>query len=99
MSPRDKNHKVKDGEWAQPIQSGYKLSCCDCSLEHILDFRIRNGRIQFRARRDNRATANKRRGYSGVKFHHSLQARLREGEIDASLIAGMVVRHSGPLLG
>lgn len=52
----------KSGEWVQPIRKGYKLACCDCGLVHTMDFRIHNGRIQMRAERDNRATANMRRG-------------------------------------
>lgn len=52
---------AQDGEWIQPIRKGYKFCCCDCNLVHKLDFRIKNGRIQFRALRDNRATAQKRR--------------------------------------
>ena len=35
--------------------------CCDCGLVHRLDFRIVGGRIEFRTRRDDRATAAARR--------------------------------------
>lgn len=49
------------GEWVQPIRRGYKQSCCDCGLVHKMDFRIYRGRAQFRAYRDNRATALVRR--------------------------------------
>jgi hypothetical protein len=54
--------QVQDGEWVQPVRRGYKMACCDCSLVHRVDFRVVNGRVQFRAYRDNRATAAKRRG-------------------------------------
>ena len=37
--------------WVQPVMKGYLLACCDCGLVHRLDFRIHNGRIQFRAQR------------------------------------------------
>jgi hypothetical protein len=37
--------------------------CCDCGLIHRLDFRIVDGRIEFRARRDDRATAAARRKF------------------------------------
>jgi len=47
-------------EWVQPVVEGYKMACCDCGLVHEMDFRIENGRIQFRVRRNNRATAGKR---------------------------------------
>ena len=49
------------GEWIQPIKRGYKPRCCDCGLVHKVDFRIHNGRIQFRAFRDNRSTGQVRR--------------------------------------
>lgn len=54
--------QVMNGEWIEPKpQSGHKMRCCDCSLIHTMDFRVVNGRAQFRPRRDNRATANARR--------------------------------------
>jgi hypothetical protein len=52
---------AKDGEWLQPIRKGFGLACCDCRLVHRLDFRIYRGRVQFRARRDNRSTSALRR--------------------------------------
>lgn len=54
-------HRPRRGEWVQPIRRGYKMACCDCGLVHRLDFRVVNGRVQFRVFRDNRATAAKRR--------------------------------------
>jgi len=53
--------KVIEGEWQQPIEKGYKMKCCDCGLVHIMDFRIYKGRVQMRAFRDNRSTAQGRR--------------------------------------
>lgn len=50
-----------DGEWVQPIRRGYKMACCDCGLVHKVDFRVVDRKIQFRAFRDNRATAQVRR--------------------------------------
>lgn len=59
-------YKVKPNEWVYPVKRGYKMACCDCGLVHIIDFdHIKCGRgrkIRLRARRDNRATANMRRG-------------------------------------
>jgi len=54
--------KPKRNEWIQPIRKGYRLSCCDCGLVHDMDFRMRKGRVQFRVRRNNRATAGIRVG-------------------------------------
>lgn len=53
--------KVKENEWQQPIRKGYKMRCCDCGLVHDMDFRIYLGRVQLRARRNNRATAQIRK--------------------------------------
>lgn len=56
---------VQDGEWIRPVKRGYKMACCDCGLVHRVDFehvKWGNGRkIIFRAYRDERATAAKRR--------------------------------------
>ena len=57
----------KAGEWVQPVPRGYKLRCCDCGLVHTIDFRVvkwaegKRTKVQFRAYRDQRATAAIRR--------------------------------------
>ena len=45
----------------RPRKRGFKEMCCDCHLVHIVDYRIVDGTIEFRARRDVRATAAARR--------------------------------------
>ena len=50
-----------EGEWVQPVLENYKLSCCDCGLVHRMNFRVEDGRPQFQAFRDNRATGQVRR--------------------------------------
>lgn len=52
--------------WVQPIRKGYKMSCCDCGLVHVVDSRVRGGRVQWRMRRDNRATGQVRRHMKGA---------------------------------
>jgi hypothetical protein len=56
---------VRDGEWIHPTgtwrQYGHSMRCCDCGLIHRMDFRIRNGQVEFRAVRDEVATATARR--------------------------------------
>ena len=52
---------VKAGKWVQPIRMGYSMCCYDCGLVHKLNFRIRAGRAQLQAYRDNRATMQARR--------------------------------------
>lgn len=53
--------KPKAGEWVQPVRNGYKMACCDCGLVHNMDFRVKEGRAQFRVFRNNRSTALMRR--------------------------------------
>lgn len=55
-----KYDNIKDNEWQTPIYRGYKIICCDCGLVHKVDFRYDFGQIQFRVKRDNRATARAR---------------------------------------
>jgi len=57
-----KYHVLMDGEWEAPAMRGYKLMCCDCGLVHRMDFKIRDGYVEFRAARDPRATKAARRG-------------------------------------
>jgi hypothetical protein len=58
-----KYEQVFDGEWIEPKpQRGHKMRCCDCALIHVMDFRVKAGKVQFRPRRDKRATAAARRG-------------------------------------
>ncbi len=53
--------QVESGEWIQPVRKGYRMACCDCGLVHRLDLRIFKGKIQLRAFRDERSTAQMRR--------------------------------------
>ncbi len=54
-----------DDEWIAPVKRGYKMACCDCGLVHRIDFDHipcgRGRKVIFRAFRDERATAAKRR--------------------------------------
>jgi len=47
--------------WILPVQSGYKLACCDCGLVHDIDFRFEAGMVEFKVKRNNRATGAMRR--------------------------------------
>ena len=71
-----------DGEWIEP-KRGYKVACCDCGLIHKIEFRISpHGKIQFRAFRDNRATAarrhRKRSGPSKIHGKYLLSGKTAE---------------------
>ena len=58
--------QIYDGEWFEPLpQRGHKMACCDCSLVHRMDFRVRDGKVQIRAVRDTRETAARRRRKTG----------------------------------
>jgi hypothetical protein len=54
---------ISYGEWTRPRMKDFREQCCDCGLIHRLDFRIVDGRVEFRTRRDDRATAAARRGF------------------------------------
>ena len=47
--------------WVCPVEENYKMSCCDCGLVHDVDFRVFQDRAEFRMRRNNRSTGQKRR--------------------------------------
>lgn len=53
--------KVTSSQWVSPVMTGLRFSCCDCHLVHNIDFRIRNGQVQARFRRNVRSTAALRR--------------------------------------
>lgn len=48
-------------DWITPLSEKHKIACCDCGLVHLFEFRVRKGVIEFRAKRDMRATAQRRR--------------------------------------
>lgn len=53
---------VGSDEWVYPVMEGYRMMCCDCGLVHELDFEVVDAEyVRFRARRNNRSTANARR--------------------------------------
>ena len=57
-----KYEPVIDDSWIEPKHLPFhKIACCDCGLVYLLEFRVVRGRVQFRAWRDKRATAQKRR--------------------------------------
>jgi len=48
-------------EYEIPLNAEYITVCCDCGLTHREIYNIRNGRLFFTGRRDNRATGQYRR--------------------------------------
>lgn len=61
MRATTKYTQVYDGDTIEVIGRHHKISCCDCGLVHLLKFRMRGSVITFKAFRDNRATAQRRR--------------------------------------
>jgi hypothetical protein len=65
MAERVVYRTIAYGAWTRPRLRNFREQCCDCGLIHRLDFRLVGGRIEFRTRRDNRATAAARRRSRG----------------------------------
>jgi hypothetical protein len=63
MAKRVVYRVISYGEWTRPRMRNFREQCCDCGLIHRLDFRIVEGWIEFRTRRDDRATAAARRRF------------------------------------
>ena len=63
MRKRVRYDVIAYGEWTRPRMKNFREQCCDCGLIHRLDFRIVHGRVEFRTRRDGRATAAVRRSF------------------------------------
>jgi hypothetical protein len=69
---RTKYTQHKDGDVIVVAECGkHKIECCDCGLVHLFEFAVvrhqRKNRVAFRAVRDNRATAQRRRARGSVK--------------------------------
>lgn len=56
-----KYEQTWEGEWFRPKQRGYRMGCCDCGLVHVVNFRVRDGKVEMQVYRHARATAAKRR--------------------------------------
>jgi hypothetical protein len=57
MNKRVTYDVISYGEWTRPRMKNFREQCCDCGLIHRLDFRIVDGKVEFRTRRDDRAPA------------------------------------------
>jgi hypothetical protein len=43
--------QVDPNEWVTIEWTGQHEECCDCGLIHIVDYRVIDGKLQFKARR------------------------------------------------
>lgn len=51
MPKRRPKVQIDPNEWVTIAWTGQHEQCCDCGLTHIVDFRVEDGKLQFRARR------------------------------------------------
>lgn len=71
--PRKRSRKpsgylqIVEGEWIEPVKTGFVHQCCDCALVHVTDYAIESGRVQFKLRIDRRRTAAARRKFKFQK--------------------------------
>jgi hypothetical protein len=42
---------LEDDEWCTIAWVGQHEECCECGLKHITDYRVVDGKLQFKARR------------------------------------------------
>ena len=69
----------KDGEgWEVKPGEIFKLACCDCGLVHQVAIVIEDGKVGIAAKRDARATGQRRRKHSRMNVRVSAPAR-KEG--------------------
>jgi hypothetical protein len=60
-----------DGEGFElPIGKLYRLACCDCGLVHDVVFVVEDGKLAMAAKRNNRATAARRRGLTNRRVQN-----------------------------
>jgi hypothetical protein len=45
--------KVDEDEWITIAWTGQHEECCDCGLKHRIDYRVVDGKLQFRGKRIN----------------------------------------------
>lgn len=45
---------VDDGEWVTISWNKQREMCCECGLQHDVDYRVEDGKLQFRAIRKSR---------------------------------------------
>lgn len=57
-----------DGEGFEvPIGKIYRLACCDCNLVHDVVFVVEDGKLGMATKRNNRATAQRRRNNGKIQ--------------------------------
>lgn len=54
--------QVEEGVWEDVLMKNFRSACCDCGLIHRVNYRRKDGVLQVQVYRDERATAQIRRG-------------------------------------
>ena len=73
-----KYEEPAEGEWVQPVEEGYMMACCDCGKVHRVDFRVIDGRAQFRVFDAPRSTGQVRRHRKGIQRYRGVCDFLRD---------------------
>jgi hypothetical protein len=61
--PEDVEYDIQqtiDGEWMTPTETEFYRACCDCGLTHREEYRVHEGKVQYRVWRDREETAKER---------------------------------------
>ncbi len=61
MSKESDYHHIQEGEWFRPNKRGFREQCCDCGLVHTINFRLKDGHIEFQTFRNGPATGGARK--------------------------------------
>ena len=59
--------QITDGEWVEIPWKGFMEQCCGCGLIHKVDYRVVEGKLQFKCVVDQRATSAARRPFKFTK--------------------------------
>lgn len=79
-----------DGEWRTPPLEYFYRACCDCGLVHKEEYRIQDGRVQYRVTRDREETRLERaRTGKGGKIVQGLREAVA-GDLAIMTIEGQV---------
>jgi len=67
--------QVEEGKWYHFTRKD-DLVCCDCCLAHKLEFKIKNDKIYIKFYRNDRATAQYRKGIKNKKTLKAIVKKL-----------------------
>jgi len=68
IKKKEEYYQVTNGEWVPIPWRGFKDQCCHCGLVHRTNFRIKNGKLQFQAFVDGKATGGARTRFRDTEY-------------------------------